>query len=274
VDREWWERLRSFERYRVRVHAAALRLADPIFALDSAAAVHGLPVFGDPVIHLFAPSAKRGYRHGDDVTHASADSREIVHVGGVRATSLRDTTLDLLRVLPFGPAVATLDAALRAGLDLEEMRIMLEVQANRRGRVGAARALEAGDARAESVLESLSRVLFVGLGYPAPELQVAFRLGNTTARTDFFWRKHGVVGEADGNLKYVGAEVRTDEVIRAERRREVALLRVVRRVARWEWADVVDPRRLDRILAGAGIPRERLPVLNPTALLSNRRTRL
>lgn len=257
ADAEWWAALRPFERYAVRVRGTAWALDDPVLALESAALVHGLPVFGEPAIHLFSPTAARGYRHGDVVVHASADTREIVRVDGIRVTSLADTTLDLLRVLPLAPAVAVLDSALRAGLDLEAARSKLMTQVNRRGRATAEAAIARADVRSESVLESLSRVVIGLLGFPAPELQATFRLPRMVARADFFWRASGVVGEADGALKYFEAGTSTESVVRAERRREVELLRVVRRVARWEWPDVLDPRRLDRILTTAALARER-----------------
>lgn len=268
-----WGALRPHERNELRVRAASVMLDDPIFALESAAIVHRLPVFGEVHdVHTFAPDRTRGYRHGGHVVHASADAKQIVRIDGVRATSLADTTVDLLRLLPHALGVALLDAALRRGLRVEQVAEVLVSQSNRRGRSAVLRAVAACDARSESVLESISRVLIDALGYPAPELQVAFRLSTKNARTDFFWRGQGIVGEADGNAKYFSGAVAADEIIRDERRREMELRRLVRAVARWGWSDVLTPHRLDDALRAAGLRRIRPALPCPEALLTNGRT--
>lgn len=274
VDAAAWRKLRPYERHRMRVRSAALALDDPILAFESAAVVHDLPVFGEPAdIHCFAPARARGYRDGNHVVHASADRKTIVVVDGVRATSLLDTTLDLIRVLPLALGVALLDAAIRKGVDVDELTALLESQVNRRGRQRARDVIDLRDPRSESVLESVSRVVIHALGYPAPELQVEFALPNGTARTDFFWRTCGLVGEADGNGKYFTTEMPTAEVVREERRREVQLRRLVRQVARWEWQDALDPVRLDAILQAAGLPRARPRPSDISPYLRDRRTR-
>ena len=260
VDTAVWSRLRPYQRYAARVKATTLMLPDAVLCLESAAVHWGLPVFGEPTdIHLYAPdrTESRGYRHGTDVVHTSADAKEIVRVDGVRVTSILDTALDLIRVLPLALGVAVVDAALRAGVTREEFEALLAIQKNRRGRRAAAEAIRRGDARSGSVLESVSRVVIELLGYPAPELQTEFRIGSGRAFTDFFWREAGIVGESDGNAKYFGQKGPTDEVIRQERRREVELRRLVSGLARWEWKDAFDPASLDLILSQAGLTRMR-----------------
>ena len=123
------------------------------------------------------------------------------------------------------------------------------------------------------MLESISRVVIDLLGYPEPELQTRFRVLGRRARVDFFWRDANIVGEADGNGKYFGHDTRTDTAIRDERRREVALRRVVSGAARWEWGDVVNPARLDAILSAEGLRRIRPSDPQLSAALSNSRTR-
>jgi hypothetical protein len=275
VDTETWVRLRPFQRYRARVAATALMLPDPVLCLESAAAHLGLPVFGEPAdIHLYAAhrAASRGYRHGTDVVHASVDAKAIVRVDGVRVTSVRDTALDLARVLPLALGVAVVDAALAAGVTREEFEASLAAQANRRGRRAATEAVRRGDARSGSVLESVSRVVIELLGYPDPELQREFRWGSGRAFADFFWPESGVVGEADGNAKYFGLRGPTEEVIRQERRREVELRRLVSGLARWEWKDAFDPPSLDAILGRSGLARARPAEPRIERALRNRRT--
>ncbi|MFH8249817.1 hypothetical protein ACH3VR_05540 [Microbacterium sp. B2969] len=258
ADAAWWRGMKPWDRYRLRVEAAAHALRDPVFALESAAVVHRLPTFGEPVdLHVLAAEGSRGYRRGGIVRHMRRPGVAIVRVEGVLATSLEDTVLDLIRVLPLVFAVAVLEAALWRGVTVDGLRGMLDAHSDRRGRRRAQAALDHADGRSESVLESMSRVVIELLGYPAPELQVEFATASGQARADFFWRAEGVVGEADGKSKYFGEAAGTDEVVHAERRREIALRRVVRDIARWEWADVVDPARLDAILAAVGLERVR-----------------
>ncbi|MEJ1156062.1 hypothetical protein [Microbacterium marmarense] len=272
VDSAWWLTLQPAQRYRERVRAASLSLDNPIFALESAAAVHGLPVFGTPRIHLHSPTARGSYRHSDVTVHASVDGREVVRVDGVRATSVLDTTVDLIRVLPLALAVAVVDAAIDRGVTLIAMQERIDSQKNQRGVRNARAALELADARSESVLESISRVVITYLGYEQPELQIAFTLEERTSRVDFFWRSVNIVGEADGEAKHHGGYAPTEQTIRQERAREVSLLRVTHRVARWGWADVWHPRGLDRILSGAGVPRLRPAEPAIDSILRNART--
>lgn len=275
VDSAVWSRLRPYQRYAARVRATTLMLPDSVLCLESAAAHLGLPVFGEPAdIHLYAPqrTTSRGYRHGTDVVHTSADAKDVVRVDGVRVTSMLETALDLIRVLPLALGVAVVDAALQAGVTREAFESSLEIQKNRRGRRAAAEAIRRGNARSGSVLESVSRVVIELLGYPEPELQTEFRLGSGRALTDFFWRHLRIVGESDGNAKYFGQKAPTDEVIRQERRREVELRRLVSGLARWEWKDAFDPASVDLILSDAGLTRIRPRSPRIELALGNRRT--
>ena len=119
------------------------------------------------------------------------------------------------------------------------------------------------DARAESVGESLSRALFHELGFVIPELQVEFRApsGEFLGRPDFWWKQVRLIGEFDGMTKYTSPTVRADrtaeEVLVAERRRELKLAGPDRRVIRWMWKDLMDEAAFARQLAEAGVPRAR-----------------
>jgi hypothetical protein len=77
------------------------------------------------------------------------------------------------------------------------------------------------DARSESVLESVSRVVFADHGLPPPELQAW--IGNETGaigRADFLWRAYRTVGEADGALKYADPSRAMAQLERDARLRE------------------------------------------------------
>ncbi|MER7797022.1 hypothetical protein [Microbacterium sp. NPDC096154] len=252
-----WQNLLPHERYRERVLAAVFSLGDPLLAFESAALVHGLPVFAEPKdVHVFVTVAGHSYRHGDVLSHTGVDGRREVRVSGIRVTDLVDTVVDLIRVLPLAFGVAVVDAALRGGVRLTDLEDRLRTQRNPRGTARAWDALRRSAALSESVLESVSRVVIQLLGFAAPELQVEFTVEDGVRRADFLWRGAGIIGEADGASKYLDVPAaQTAARIRDERRREVQLQRLVTRIARWEWADVIVPARLERILADAGVPR-------------------
>ncbi len=77
------------------------------------------------------------------------------------------------------------------------------------------------DGRAESVLESISRVAFDQGGLPKPDLQAWLgEDGSVIGRADFFWPEFGVIAEADGAAKYANPEearkqLRRDAELRA-----------------------------------------------------------
>src|SRR5690606_2804601 len=69
----------------------------------------------------------------------------------------------------------------------------------------ARRAIEFGDGRAASLLESLSRGQIMLLGLPSPELQVPFHDENGfIGNVDFYWPELDLIGESDGDWKYDG----------------------------------------------------------------------
>lgn len=68
----------------------------------------------------------------------------------------------------------------------------------------AQRAVRLADARAESPLESISRLVIGWLRLPPPEPQVLAidERGYPAGRLDFYWDDYGVAGECDGKAKY------------------------------------------------------------------------
>src|SRR5699024_6099203 len=93
------------------------------------------------------------------------------------------------------------------------------------------------------------------LGFDAPELQVRFDLGRLgDARVDAYWRRVGVIGEADGDTKYRQNTNGTTTALIAEKKREDALRRVASGFARWGWSDCRNPDRLARILMDEDVP--------------------
>ncbi|MBD3942981.1 hypothetical protein IF188_14900 [Microbacterium sp. NEAU-LLC] len=257
VLREVWDALPPWERYRVRVQAVARTWSAPIFCLESAAVLQGLPIFGEPShIHLLSADG-RSWSEGDVIVHGHVDEREIVDAGGHGMTALADTAVDLARVLPPAFALALVDAAARllqasgAALDVSERG---RARANRRG----VRQLDWVQARAtpvsESAGEAVSRAVIEWLGYEPPELQHEFHYEGFDDRSDFYWKRARIIGESDGYGKY---DADDPEGMKAhfvrEKKREDRLRRHEGGFARWDWSDTISHEPLDEKLRSAGL---------------------
>ncbi|MFK4835798.1 hypothetical protein ACI3KY_08725 [Microbacterium sp. ZW T2_14] len=259
-----WAELKPWERYRVRVLAVARTWKTPVFCLESAAVLQGLPIFGEPShIHVLSAGG-RSWCEGDVIVHGHADAREMADVGGLRVTSVADTAVDLARVLPPALALAVVDAAARL---LQADGVALDVsergrsQSNRRG----VRQLDWVQARAteqsESPGESVSRAVIEWLGYEQPELQREFSYEGVIDRSDFYWRRLRIIGESDGYGKY---DAHDPAAMKAhfvrEKKREDRLRRHEGGFARWDWGDTIRFAQLDDKLRDAGLtplhPRE------------------
>jgi len=265
--RDGWLELKPWDRYRARVHAVQLTWRDPVFCLESAASLLGLPVFGEPHhVHVLARGSKTITR-GRITAHAFQDRRDLISDAGLSATSAADTVLDLGRVLPpaFGLAVA--DAALhdgRLGDSVVQLQRHAIAQAARRGQRQLDWILSSADASSESVHESVSRAVIGWLGYQRPELQTWFHYEGAHDRADFYWRNARVIGEADGFGKYDAADAGGSKSrLIAEKLREDRLRRHERGFVRWEWGDALHPHRLDAKLRAGGL----VPVHAPNAAL-------
>jgi very-short-patch-repair endonuclease len=93
------------------------------------------------------------------------------------------------------------------------------------------------DDQSQSALESMSRWLFHARKLPMPEIQVL--IGDDTdpfALADFYWREAGVIGEADGLLKYDGSP----DALRKEKLRQERLERLGFIVVRWTFDDLMN----------------------------------
>ncbi|MBS7549593.1 hypothetical protein KHA85_16300, partial [Dietzia sp. Marseille-Q0999] len=158
------------------------------------------------------------------------------------------TIVDVARTSGLESGVCAADQAIRRGLCT---RFDLQVEAEAaKGRTGVSRARalpERTSGLAESVLETLIRLILVMAGLPEPELQVRLAVrGGKRFRVDFFWPQWRLIGEADGFGKY-GTE--PEEIRRnwaAERRRQAQLEDAGYVVIRWTWADLQDPRAIVR----------------------------
>ncbi len=231
----------------------------------SAAVLHGLPV---PDAHLGRVTATRwragvGGGNGSVSLHTFSqplDPADRDLIDDVPVTSRSRTAADLARVLALRDAVVMLDAALHDprggeadGVREEIARHLHDARA-RRGAGRARRALQLADGRAESPLESHSRLTFEEQGLPRPDLQVEIRdaWDHLIGRGDFGWRAARVIGECDGRIKYRDlARPGEDplDVLMREKRRENEIQALGWTVVRWTWEDLAQPRILCRRIA-------------------------
>lgn len=175
--------------------------------------------------------------------HSPLSTAERTTIDGYRITCIERTAVDLARSVPFDQAVAILDAALRLGADAALLGEIVAACAGWKGARVAREALAFADRRAESVGESISRARMLQVGLPAPELQVQVftQSGIWVARGDFGWRKQGVIGEFDGQVKYMGTEAQVARTVMREKAREQAIRDAGWWVVRWDWSDLADP---------------------------------
>lgn len=272
VERATYLALQPWDRYAVRVHAFARRHPDAVLCLESAAVIHGLPLFGETRdIHVYAPDLTSSQRFGDVCVHTSLDEREVTQVGGIPVTSLLDTVADLARLLTPARALAVVDSAISPAqggtLRVPELRSRAGGQRNSRGRVRQYWLWEHADGRSESPGESVSRAVIGWCGFETPELQRRFRYEGHDDRVDFLFPSNGAIGESDGWGKYrLEDAAKAAELLADEKRREDRLRRHGHPFARWDLTEAWRVSPLRSALAAAGVP-QRHPE-QPTMLAS------
>jgi hypothetical protein len=207
----------------------ALRAAAAVAAVashHSAALIHGLELFGRQAaaVAVTRPpgaSGSRTARPGIRLYMAALPAGHVTIRRGVPVTSVARTAVDLARACSFRAGVAVVDSALHNRTVSEaELHAVLTACGRWPGIQRARRVVAFGDARSESVLESISRVAFHDQGLPPPVLQAW--VGDpeeVIGRADFLWRAHRTIGEADGAIKYADpvravAQLRRDARLR------------------------------------------------------------
>lgn len=270
VQEQVWTELSAREQYLLRLHAIARsRPSVPVFSHSSAAIIHGLPLVRDNSshVHILAGEARSGRTRNGVVEHERPRAGDVVRRGGLLATTVARTVVDLAASSNALAAVAVGDAAIHEDrfrsrpplTSKEELLLVWERLLPFRGHVRARRALEFADARAESPLESVSRLSIEQAGFPRPTLQLPLcdRAGSI-GEVDFAWPELGIVGEADGEAKYLDATLRrgrsAERVVVDEKHREDRIRALGYRVVRWGWREATSPAILRERLSDAGLP--------------------
>ncbi|MCX6461562.1 MAG: hypothetical protein NTZ03_14800 [Actinobacteria bacterium] len=237
-----------FERERrdhvLKAVSVALLASSATISFTSAALVHDLPlVSGVPSeTHLAVPSESwAGHRRGvhSHRLELPAMDREVSDKWNVAVTTASRTWGDIARTASLADALSVGDRALREGaVTREQLESVLERTEHLRGRVRAVEAFTLLDGRRETALESLSFARFIEWGIPVPVMQhELWDDEGFVGRVDFWWPEFGLVGEADGRVKYAGSP----DAMWHEKRRELRLQRLGLRVVRWVWIDVAYP---------------------------------
>lgn len=272
VDGPAWEALSEWEKYRVRVSAAAETFVAPtVFARHSAASVWGIPTigYGRPVYALTLKNDGGRSRAGVKRHYAPLAGLDIVERDGLLVTGRIRTVLDLAAYTPFSQAVVAVDHVLRAdpsrGLaPVSGVELLAGIEGNYTAaasqRIRAA--VDFGDPRSGSAGESYGRALMWAAGFEAPALQYEIRdRSGRVGFSDYFWTEGGIAGEFDGVVKYMKPEYlqgRTaSQAVVDEKRREDRMRAAGFSVVRWVWPDLMSPARLERALSAAGVPRRR-----------------
>ena len=232
----------------VRARAALLRWPGTALSHDTAARWRGWPVLDqlpkwpgllndepayDPeLVHLTSP-AKLTLPDGYVLHRSTAGPTVYVRAG--RLTDEVRTAIDVARTAPLPVAVPVLDAVCRVDESVQpEMTAQLGALVGHHGVTQAHRALALVSAAAESVLESLLRLLVRLAGFPPPQVQLPIRLRGTTYRADLAYPEHRLVLEADGRDYHSSwTAVSTDMA------RQNALVGAGWRVLRFTWRQVL-----------------------------------
>lgn len=272
VDRGVWRAMKPWDQYRVRVSAAAETFVAPtIFARHSAASVWKIPTIGirQPVHALTLQNDGGRSRAGVRRHYAPPAGLEYVERDGLLVTGRVRTVLDLAAFTPFVEAVVPVDHVLKPDVEqrlssLTKEQLLAGIEGNYSA--AAARrirtAVEFADPRSGSAGESYGRALMHVAGLQAPDLQHEVRdEAGLVGYTDYYWDGVRTAGEFDGVEKYLKPEYLQGgtpaQAVINEKMREDRIRAQGYGVVRWVWSDLMEPTRLERKLAAAGVPRRR-----------------
>ena len=228
TERALWEPLDDDQRYRLRVRAAVLTAAKPCLPSHaSSAALLQLPLRPHwiELVHVTRPGVTGSRTEGGVKHHLARYAPEQVAVAsGLRVLDLARTAVDIGREFGFTDGVVAADAALRRGATKHQLEQALLAMRSWPHVTRARAAVQVADGGAQSVGESLLRLLILELGIGEPETQFKIVDGRRRAEVDIRVRRH--LFEFDGRVKYLGrerggvADRSPEQVLWDEKRRE------------------------------------------------------
>ncbi|WBB48173.1 type IV toxin-antitoxin system AbiEi family antitoxin domain-containing protein [Verrucosispora sp. WMMA2044] len=204
-------------------------------------------------IHVSVPGiAARPVRPNDpQVTlhQLAIEPTQLGEVAGIAATVPVRTVADLILRLPRYPAVCLVDSALNQRLVRDEdLPAIHRLIRGRRGAVAARGYLAEADCRAQSPLETRTRLRCVDGRVPPDVLQMEVRDhdGSLLGIGDLGWRRHRIIAEADGKGSHSAPAA-----VFADRRRQNRLLNAGWAVLRFTWADTLQAEYIPWIVRQA-----------------------
>lgn len=268
VDAQNWALLESWDRYALRVEAAAETFTSAtVFSHHSAASIHGIPtILGRQPIHALSSYAGGGRSRAGVRRHYVSDGfQEAEEMNGFLVTSRVRTVLDIAASVPFAEAVVPVDFLLSPGrrrepVTRDELLNAVDARYSKAAAKRIAAVVQFAATNSGSPGESYCRGLMHLAGFAAPELQYEVRTKIGVVYTDYYWKDVRVVGEFDGREKYMKPEYlkgrSPSQVVIEEKDRENAIRATGRGVFRLVWSDLT-VGKLERELVAAGVPRRR-----------------
>ena len=194
------------ERPRQRARAVHLMtLTDHVLSHDSAAHELGLAILRPrtELVHLTRPLT-RAARTRNGVKHHGARYRpeQVVDVEGIPVLDAARTACDMAREHGIQGGLPTFDSAMRSGVTREQFRVALEGMAGWPDVQAPRACVDLAEPGAESVAETLGRLLVMEVVGPEAEIETQFPV--LTAR-GVMWCDLRVgchLFEVDGRLKY------------------------------------------------------------------------
>ena len=261
---------------RVIARARALELIShtrPVFSHETAAALHGLPLFrpSPDRVHVITAEDRPGAASGVIRHRGVIADADVIEIDGLSCTTLLRTVSDVARTAAFEQSVTITDAALRSlcvpkpGTYLSDRAQAWRDEAleiareSAHGLSRARRALGFADGRAQLPGESVSRVRLSELGFQDPDLQVTVSGPHGSKYyVDFGFHDQRAFGEFDGTMKYVDGRLTdgrtSSEVFDREKQREDWIRgRTQYRFSRWGWPHIETATILGARLLAFGI---------------------
>jgi hypothetical protein len=252
AEREYVESLVHRSQFQ-RLHDDAVAMTTRIGHVrshESAAVVWdmAIPLSKEPVTHITVPlpasyrNAPQRSRFRNGVKHhlapyGPADRPEVVD--GVEVLGRARTAADLAREHGLVIGVCGMDAALRAGLRRSDLAAVPARMKNWPHVTTVRQAVELADPGAETVIETLGRLMVQSLGRGRPQTQFGLSDGRRTAFVDLRLGRHLI--ECDGQLKYLPSlapGMAPEEVLWDEKLRQDWLCGFKLGVSRLTWSDV------------------------------------
>lgn len=206
---EVWRAADAAERHRLLSHAVMRQYDDDVARSHVSALLEwGGPAWGLDLADAHVTSLHGiGERTGARLHHHRGALRvnDVTRLDGHWITTPARTAIDVALNAPLKPAVCVLDWVQNRGLATRaELQALVAAVRTWPGALGLFRKVDLSTALAESLAETLARLVFRELGLPVPELQfeVFDVRGRLIGRVDFAWPEHGLMGEFDGRVKY------------------------------------------------------------------------